>query len=404
VPCDRLLLRSLVGRVTLDTQVSLAVKPGMFRIVAAFGGVTGLAGHHLAGSRIEDIFADGMGEPCAVEFLMALSADIDDGSLHHGRVIGSVGRMAVVAGIGQLMLELCLFAPLEGPGMTRAANMNLLPFEQPLIIAGMRRMAGHAAVVAVPNQMIVGRSHLFADIGMTPETGIDGHRFILAGVAVLAILRIGWVQDVPNHRRPVAAVRTVAGTALAQFGREVGMLLLHRGQRMTPQAQRIPVSDQKIGVVRLVRPMTGEALSLGVRRVGMLELFGQISVAVETERRGGILQQRCLIRPMRIVTAQTFPLFNRLMHHALALFLGRLGVTGVAQIFHLFLQQAFIAGDMGAVAGKAFAIGRRRVIHLFLEIFPVVTVKTDDGCLGDSLDRQQEAHCRSQDHYGSQRT
>jgi len=71
--------------------------------VGAFGGMTARAGHHLAGSWIEDIFADGMGENAM--FSMTFATDIIDGSLGHGRMVRAMRSMAVVAGIRVLMGE-----------------------------------------------------------------------------------------------------------------------------------------------------------------------------------------------------------------------------------------------------------------------------------------------------------
>ena len=139
---------------TLDTQGLFAVKPGMVIVVGALAGMTACAGHHLAGSRVKDFFADGMRER-PVSF-MASAADCIDGGLGHGRMVGAVGRMAVVAGICPLVAEFCCLVPFESRFVTFAADMAFFSLEQPFIITGMRGMAGRAAVITIPNQMIVG--------------------------------------------------------------------------------------------------------------------------------------------------------------------------------------------------------------------------------------------------------
>ena len=73
--------------------------------VGALAGMTARTCHHLAGSRVKDFFTDGMGE-CGVR-LMAVGADFIDGSLAHGRMVGAMGGMTVVAGVCFLVLELC---------------------------------------------------------------------------------------------------------------------------------------------------------------------------------------------------------------------------------------------------------------------------------------------------------
>lgn len=88
---------------TLSTQVPRAAESRVERVIGALAGVTARAGHHLTGSRIKDPFANGMGEDPVLS--VASTADLIDGCLGHGRMIGAVGRMAVVAGPGQLVLE-----------------------------------------------------------------------------------------------------------------------------------------------------------------------------------------------------------------------------------------------------------------------------------------------------------
>ena len=84
--------------------------------------------------------------------------------------------------------------------------------------------------------------------------------------------------------------------------------------------------------------MAGSALSLGVRRMSSFEFSGHAGVAVEANIRGTPIEQPLHIRGMRIVAAQAFALFYRGMHHALVLFFGRLGVTGVTEVLYLLLD------------------------------------------------------------------
>ena len=138
---------------TLDTQGLFTVEPGMIVVLGALAGMTTRAGHRLSGSRVVDIFTDGMGEYTV--FPMTFFADCIDRGLGHGRMVRAVGRMAVVAGICHLMAEFCRFMALESRCMALAADVTFLPFEQPIIIAGVRGMAGHTAVFFVTNQVIM---------------------------------------------------------------------------------------------------------------------------------------------------------------------------------------------------------------------------------------------------------
>ena len=138
---------------TLDTQGLFTVVPGMIVVLGALAGMTTRTGHRLSGSRVKDIFTDRMGEYAM--FSMTFFADCIDRGLGHGRMVRTVGRMAVVAGICHLMAEFCRFMALESRCMALAADVTFLPFEQPIIIAGVRGMAGHTAVFFVTNQVIM---------------------------------------------------------------------------------------------------------------------------------------------------------------------------------------------------------------------------------------------------------
>jgi hypothetical protein len=87
---------------------------------------------------------------------MAGPTDIIDGAFGHGRMVGTVRGMAVSALSGELVLELGSFMPFEGRFMAGPADVPLHPLEKPIIIAGVRGMAGCASVFAETNQVIVG--------------------------------------------------------------------------------------------------------------------------------------------------------------------------------------------------------------------------------------------------------
>jgi hypothetical protein len=145
---------SLVFCVTLDTKGLFAIEPGMVVVIGAFAGMATRTGHHLAGARIEYFFAYGVIEKTM--FPMTFTAYRIDRGFGHCRMIGTVWRMAVVAGICQLVAIFCSIVPFESCFVALAADMTLLAFQQPLIIAGVRGMTGHASVIFVADKMIVG--------------------------------------------------------------------------------------------------------------------------------------------------------------------------------------------------------------------------------------------------------
>lgn len=93
-------------------------------------------------------------------------------------------------------------------------------------------------------------------------------------MAILATFTIGLMQDVSDQFRTVAAMRVMTGTAFAQFGRKIGMFLAQNRKLVTTLAKCVRIFFKKIGVRRLMRLMTGIALSLGIGSMSILKLLG----------------------------------------------------------------------------------------------------------------------------------
>lgn len=96
--------------------------------------------------------------------------------------------MAVVTRAIHLMRKFGSIQPFESRLMASPTDMALLSLEQPLVVAGMGRMTSDTTVVTVTHQMIVRRSHLFTNLVMTVETGIDKDRGILSGMTILTAI------------------------------------------------------------------------------------------------------------------------------------------------------------------------------------------------------------------------
>lgn len=187
--------RSLITGMTLHTKRFSATEPGVIVIICPLGRMTAAAGHHLAGARIKNILADRMTEGGV--FAVTFGAGGIDRSFEHGRMVGAVRRMAIVAGIGLLMTELRRLIALEGRFMAGAADMALLPLQQPGVIAGMGGMTSHTAIITVTNQMIMRRGHLLAHFRVTLQTGIGRDR-LAPGMAIATAGGIRVVQDIPD--------------------------------------------------------------------------------------------------------------------------------------------------------------------------------------------------------------
>ena len=83
---------------TLNTKLFLAFEPGVILKISSLAGVTAAAGQCLTGSRIEDILTDRMRED-SMPF-MTFTTDVINRRSEHGRMVGTMGRMAIIAGIG----------------------------------------------------------------------------------------------------------------------------------------------------------------------------------------------------------------------------------------------------------------------------------------------------------------
>lgn len=74
------------------------------------------------------------------------------------------------------------------------------------------------------------------------------------------------------------------------------MYVLNILGRVTTLAELLDRFDQQVIIGRLMRIVTGTALSLGVWRMAILDLLGQIGMAGETEIWPALLEQLGRIR------------------------------------------------------------------------------------------------------------
>jgi len=105
---------------------------------------------------------------------------------------------------------------------------------------------------------------------------------------------------------------------------------------------------------------------------------------------------------MRIMALQTLSLLDRIMHHhAMAMLLRLLCMTGIAKVLHLFLQQVGILCDMGVVAGKTGS-DRDRSMRYFVRKSPTIMAgQTLNLGSSQALTDQQEEHCGGEYQYRS---
>ena len=137
----------------LNAQGLLTIESCMVIEIRALAGMAAGTGHHLACPGIENVLADRMIKKAV--FAMAFAAYLVDWGFSHGWMIGAVRCMTVITGVGHLMLEFCSVIPFKGCCVTLAAYMTFFSLEQPVIVAGMRRMAGHTTIIFIAYEVIV---------------------------------------------------------------------------------------------------------------------------------------------------------------------------------------------------------------------------------------------------------
>jgi len=198
--------------------------------------MAGNTGHHLAGMGIQDFGPDRMGEFALV--FMALDTDIVAIAPEHGQVGSSVGFMTLAAFLDWWMLGLALLVAGQGFLMAGRTEQPFRTFEQGLVIAGMGRMTVKAGVAFMQGQVTVGGVHLALDIFMTGQAGRHGiaaRRVVAGGAAILE----GFVQDIANQSRPVAAMGIVTGKTVGDFARIVLVVPGQAGRFVTGKTQVI---------------------------------------------------------------------------------------------------------------------------------------------------------------------
>jgi hypothetical protein len=279
--------------------------------------------------------------------------------------------------------------PLEGVQMAGTADITIAPVEQPLVVAGMGRMAGDTAVFTISNQVIMRGGHLRFDVFMTVKTGIDPHRSI-SDMAVTTPGGIGIMQNIADQTRIVTAVGAMTGAAVSELAREIAVFAADGLEAVTTQAKCGRFLDQQPAVVGLMRRMAAGAFALGIGLVSIFKLFGQAGMTGKTGfRRPGIEQPR-LVRRMGIMAGETFTFTDRLVNHRLVKSVTHVVVAVETQPGDRLLNQPFVRSDMGIMTGKAFTIRHRLMFYFPFKGITIVTGETVHLRQRCSLSRQQQ--------------
>jgi len=83
-----------------------------------------------------------------------------------------------------------------------------------------------------------------------------------------------FMQNISDKTGPLTAVRAMTGKTILEFARKILMPIFQFGTFMTGQAQPVTPIGKQLEVIRLVRSMTGHAVSLCIRFMGHPILLG----------------------------------------------------------------------------------------------------------------------------------
>lgn len=129
--------------------------------------------------------------------------------------------------------------------------------------------------------------------------------------------------------------------------------------------------------------VTGKAVSLLVRTVGIFVFSGQFLVTRQAVVCQVSLYQGVGLRGMRIMACQAGTLSYGLMGYALSKGCGFLVMAFVTELCAGLLQQSFKSSDMRIMTQSALILGDRSVHIPFGEIRLLVTLKA--GCLCEGM-------------------
>ena len=251
-------------------------------------------------------------------------------------------------------------------------------------------MAVEAAIPLMPGDMTVSRQHLALDIRVTLEADGHGDLGLIRFMAGRAALRIGFVQDITHQGGPVAAVRIMAGQAALERGGVIPVALPQVPRLMTGAAQGVGCGLQQQRIAGIMRTVAGQALSPGIRCVGIFEFPRQLFMALQAITGQVLVDQSLDAARVRVMTGRTVAPADRLMGKPLLERDGLLRMAGVAERPLGQAQQPFKAGHVRIMTGRAFTRGHGLVNHLALKESLLMTLKADIGRRDGSRHKQPE--------------
>ncbi len=331
-------------------------------------------GYYLPVSRVYHLFPNGMNKfPLR---LVAFFADLVSIILKKTDMIGSMGLMTrptKLIPFGMAMESVSL--PTVGISMAGGAGLEADSVHHLLIIGGMGVMTGKTGITKTGHHMVMGKIECRLDAIVTGET--QGRSLVLGLMAGSAFLVCKRCMPVGTDQSPIRtpmAVVTAKALQLMQIFPQMGLFspFILRVALKT-QTRIIPLKHTRR--IRAVGGMAGQALSIAIGFVGVGQfLFFQILMTPKAKGGHLILQQDMFIGLMGAMAVGTVPLFYRYMQ----IFYGRKFIfypfmAPVAQIRLFLVQQRSMLRDMRIVTFGTSLFRHRFMYDRSPEIFGLMT-------------------------------
>ena len=208
---------------TLDTQVLFAAQLEIVLEICPHGMMTTHTGHHLPGALVNDLLSYRMSEfPLG---LVTAGAGVVSPVLEHGKVIGTVNGVTLLAIKGLGMDIKSVLVPVEAVFVTAPADLLLAPFEQTRCIPGVGAVTRSATVPLLIQKVAMDGQDILFYFLMATQAGFRSRTAL--GVTFGTSFFKGLVEDVSYHGLAAASVWVVAGKTITYLCRVVWMGLLH---------------------------------------------------------------------------------------------------------------------------------------------------------------------------------
>ncbi len=373
---------------TRQTELALTVEVQVLLVGRVVDAVARQAVDRLTVARIPDFLAHGVRHLVLVG--VAAAAELDGTGHPQERLL------TAVSGVAGRAIETIAVTEVT-PGLPRAGATRIVagetesllwPAQETLAVSRVRIVTDRTAAAAgthMGHGSVAARLHLLL-MAITAQAvescnraeGLGGIRRLVAVGAVTAVER--GMQTLAEKARTARSVGIVAGLAAGIFHRVLLMGGPESGiDGMASGARLIAGSWRQMGQLSRVGLVTDEAFAFAERPVA--DRLLSILVAGKAQVGPGRHQELVMAAAMGLVTGRAAALGHRSMDLRTLQLGGQRGVAGSTKRPRPFPEQALKTRNMGIVAGRTFALLRRRMRHRGRELRPEIVVTLETGGL-----------------------